>query len=43
MAIAQYRMATVAQFVGRELGTSDWLAVDQHRIDQFAACTGARA
>ena len=40
MAIAQYSMATVAQFVGRELGTSDWVAVDQERIDRFAACTG---
>ena len=33
-------MATVPQFVGRELGTSDWVAIDQERIDQFAACTG---
>jgi len=40
MAIAQYSMATVAQFVGRELGTSDWVAVDQGRIDRFADCTG---
>ena len=35
-----YRMASVPQFVGRELGTSDWVAVDQDRIDRFAACTG---
>ena len=35
-------MATVPQFVGRELGTSDWVPVDQGRIDQFAACTGDR-
>jgi acyl dehydratase len=27
-------------FVGRELGVSDWITVDQERIDQFAACTG---
>jgi acyl dehydratase len=40
MAVAQYSMATVAQFVGRELGTSDWVAVDQDRIDRFADCTG---
>jgi acyl dehydratase len=40
MAIADYSMATVPQFVGRELGASDWLAVDQARIDRFAACTG---
>ena len=40
MTIANYRMATAAQFVGRELGASDWVTVDQERIDQFAACTG---
>jgi acyl dehydratase len=42
MAIPGYTMATVPQFVGRELGASDWVAVDQNRIDQFAACTGDR-
>jgi acyl dehydratase len=42
MATAQYSMATVPQFVGRELGASDWVAVDQDRIDAFAACTGDR-
>jgi len=42
MAISGYSMATVSQFVGRELGTSDWTAVDQDRINQFAACTGDR-
>jgi acyl dehydratase len=42
MTIAQYSMATAPQFVGRELGASDWVAVDQGRIDAFAACTGDR-
>ena len=42
MAIPHYSMATAAQFVGRELGASDWVAVDQDRIDAFAACTGDR-
>jgi acyl dehydratase len=42
MAIPHYGMTTAAQFVGRELGASDWVAVDQDRIDQFAACTGDR-
>ena len=42
MAIAQYSMATAPQFVGRELGASGWVMVDQDRIDQFAACTGDR-
>jgi acyl dehydratase len=40
MAIAQYCMATAPQFVGRELGASRWIAVDQNRIDAFATCTG---
>ena len=38
----QYCMATAPQFVGRELGASDWVAVDQNCIDAFAACTGDR-
>jgi acyl dehydratase len=42
MAMAQYCMATAPQFVGRELGASDWVAVVQDRIDAFAACTGDR-
>ncbi len=42
MAIPNYSMATAAQFAGRELGTSEWVAVNQDRIDQFAACTGDR-
>jgi acyl dehydratase len=35
-------MATLAEFKGKELGVSDWLTVDQHRIDEFADCTGDR-
>lgn len=42
MTILDYTMTTAPQFVGRELGTSDWLTVSQDRIDQFAACTGDR-
>ena len=42
MAIPQYTTASAPQFVGRELGVSDWVAVDQERIDAFAACTGDR-
>ena len=42
MAILDYSMTTTPQFVGRELGTSDWTTVGQERIDQFAACTGDR-
>ena len=42
MPIPNYTMTTGSQFVGRELGMSDWLTVSQDRIDQFAACTGDR-
>ena len=42
MTIPNYSMATVPQFVGRSLGISEWVAVDQDRIDQFATCTGDR-
>jgi acyl dehydratase len=35
-------MATATQFVGRELGVSDWVVMDQDRINQFADCTGDR-
>ena len=42
MTIPNYSVMTVSQFVGRELGVSDWVTVTQDRIDQFAACTGDR-
>jgi acyl dehydratase len=42
MAIPNYTMTTVPQFVGRDLGVSGWVTVGQDRIDQFAACTGDR-
>ena len=35
-----YSMATLGQWVGKELGVSPWLTVDQARIDEFAHCTG---
>jgi VCBS repeat-containing protein len=35
-----YSLATLHTFVGHELGVSDWLTVDQERINAFAACTG---
>jgi acyl dehydratase len=42
MTTTQYSMASAAQFVGHELGASAWVAVDQDRINAFAACTGDR-
>src|SRR5258708_39926122 len=40
MAIEGFTLATISEFVGRELGVSDWIVVDQERINQFAECTG---
>jgi acyl dehydratase len=42
MTIANYSLATLAEFVGREIGKSAWVTVDQERIDRFAECTGDR-
>jgi len=42
MAIPGYSMATLPEFVGRELGVSEWTTVAQGRIDAFGACTGDR-
>jgi acyl dehydratase len=33
------RLADVPDLVGQELGTSEWVLVDQARIDEFAAST----
>ena len=40
MSHKQYDVSTLEQFVGQELGVSDWLTVDQERINEFADCTG---
>src|SRR5262249_44636322 len=42
MTTAQYTMASAPQLVGREFGASNWVVVDQDRVDAFAACTGDR-
>lgn len=39
MSIEGYRLTTVQQFVGRELGVSAWITIDQARINEFAECT----
>lgn len=33
-------LADLAALVGQELAVSDWLTIEQSRIDQFAAATG---
>jgi acyl dehydratase len=40
--MATVTLATIKDFVGRDLGTSDWIKIDQPMIDQFAGCTGDR-
>jgi acyl dehydratase len=37
-----YSVATLGRFVGKEIGLSDWLTIDQDRIDRFADCTDDR-
>src|SRR6516165_5726867 len=33
-------LARLGEHIGKELGVSDWVAIDQSRIDAFASCTG---
>ena len=33
-------VSAIKDFVGRELGTSDWITISQERIDTFAKATG---
>jgi acyl dehydratase len=40
MAPDGYTLATIQEFIGHELGVSDWLTIDQERINEFAECTG---
>jgi acyl dehydratase len=40
--MAKITIAAIRDFVGQDLGTSDWVTIDQSMIDQFAACTGDR-
>ena len=40
MALEGYTLAAIKDFVGQELGVSNWITVDQQRINEFAACTG---
>ena len=39
MPTQEFSLANVGAFVGRELGVSAWVTMDQQRIDQFADCT----
>lgn len=35
-----FSLANISEYVGKELGVSDWITVDQARIQAFADCTG---
>lgn len=38
----QLTLATLQDYRGEELGVSEWVTIDQERIDRFAECTGDR-
>jgi acyl dehydratase len=38
-ALSDLTFANIAEYVGKDLGVSGWLTVEQDRIAQFAACT----
>jgi acyl dehydratase len=40
--MATVTLATIKDFIGKDLGTSDWIGIDKTMIDQFAGCTGDR-
>jgi acyl dehydratase len=40
MPIDNYSMATLTEFVGRDLVTTPWMTITQERINTFAECTG---
>jgi acyl dehydratase len=39
MTIEGYNVHSAGEFVGQELGVTDWVVIDQDRIDRFADCT----
>src|SRR6201987_5865735 len=38
--VSNLSLAGLGERVGHELGVSDWVIIDQSRIDTFASCTG---
>ena len=42
MSTERMTLGNIQQFVGKELGVSNWEPMDQRRIDAFADCTGDR-
>jgi len=42
MSTQRIKPAELAQHLGKEIGVSSWIMVDQRRIDEFAQCTDDR-
>jgi len=40
--VSALTLAGLNERIGQELGVSDWVAIDQARIDTFVSCTGDR-
>ena len=38
--MGEFTIAEISEHIGRELGVSNWVTIDQSRIDDFAHCTG---
>jgi acyl dehydratase len=38
--VGEFTIAEISEHIGRELGVSDWVTIDQARINTFANCTG---
>ena len=38
--MSDFTIAEMGRLIGQELGVSDWITIDQSRIDTFASCTG---
>jgi acyl dehydratase len=38
--VSELTLAGLSGRIGQELGVSDWVAIDQERINTFASCTG---
>jgi acyl dehydratase len=37
---SDYSISTISEYVGQELGVSEWITIDQQRINHFADFTG---
>ncbi len=40
MSLENYTLDNLETFIGQPLGVSDWVTIDQERVNKFADCTG---